>query len=55
MARIVRLKHLKIGDEIKIFQKPIEFKDRPDVVNKWLKLVYFSVREGLIKTFEKIR
>ena len=52
--RIVRFDQLDYGELISIEQKSIDSKDRPEVSNKFRKLIFFILREGIYRTLSKI-
>lgn len=52
---IIRFDQLIYDELINIEQKEIKQKDRPEVENKWRKLLFFIRREGTFKTISKIK
>ncbi len=54
MYSIHRLSHLQYKS-LRVTQKEFSFSDRPEVSNKYRKLFFFLLREGIIKTFRKIQ
>jgi len=55
MARIVKFSDLEFDELVSIEQKTIDIPDRPDVTNKYRKLLFFALREGILRTFHKIK
>lgn len=55
MTRIVKFKDLKFDELVSIEQQIIDVADRPEVTNKYRKLLFFALREGIFRTFHKIK
>lgn len=54
MPEIVRFNNLQFDKLVSVDQQPLDTKERPEVSNKFRKLLFFSQREGLIRTSKKI-
>tara|TARA_R110002050_G_scaffold293182_1_gene449346 strand:+ start:17580 stop:18998 length:1419 start_codon:yes stop_codon:yes gene_type:complete len=52
---IVRFNKLKFDKLLDIQQRTIDSKDRPEVLNKVRKLLFFLLREGVFRTLSKIK
>jgi predicted dehydrogenase len=55
MAAIVKFRDLEYDNLISVEQQGVDELDRPDVANKYRKLLFFVFREGFIRTWNKIR
>lgn len=54
MAEIVRFKSLQFDKLVSVEQRYLDVKERPEVTDKLRKLIFFSQREGLVRTLKKI-
>lgn len=55
MTRIVKFSDLEFDELVSIDQETIDVADRPEVTNKYRKLLFFALREGIFRTFHKIK
>lgn len=55
MAQIVKFNDLEFDVLVSIEQEIIDVVDRPEVTNKYRKLLFFALREGIFRTFHKIK
>jgi predicted dehydrogenase len=55
MGSIVKFKSLNYDELISVEQEPIDVMDRPNVENKYRKLLFFILREGIYRTINKIK
>tara|TARA_R110000772_G_scaffold81035_19_gene172581 strand:- start:603 stop:2033 length:1431 start_codon:yes stop_codon:yes gene_type:complete len=55
MAAIVKFRDLEYDNLISVEQQTVDEFDRPDVSNKYRKLLFFVFREGFIRTWNKIK
>ncbi len=55
MATIVKFRDLEYDNLISVEQQLIDELDRPDVANRYRKLMFFVFREGFIRTWNKIK
>ncbi|SRX72521.1 Gfo/Idh/MocA family oxidoreductase [Aequorivita antarctica] len=55
MVHIVKFKDIEFDELVSIEQEVIFVSDRPEFTNKYRKLLFFAFREGIFRTFYKIR
>src|SRR5690606_21490936 len=55
MAPIVKFSDLEFDEFVSIEQETIHVADRPEVTNKYRKLLFFFLREGIFRTLQKIK
>lgn len=55
MIRIVKFSDIEFDELVSIEQEVIDVADRPEVTNKYRKLLFFVLREGIFRTFYKIK
>jgi len=55
MAPIVKFSDLEFDEFVSIEQETIHVADRPEVTNKYRKLLFFFLREGIYRTIQKIK
>lgn len=55
MARIVKFSDLEFDELVSVEQQTIDVADRPEVTNKYRKLLFFAFREGISRTIHKIK
>ncbi len=54
MAEIVRFNNLQFDRLVSVEQQHVDSKERPEVTDKFRKLMFFAQREGLVRTSKKI-
>ncbi len=54
MAEIVRFNNLQFDKLVSVEQQHLDAKERPEVTDKLRKILFFSQREGLLRTSKKI-
>ncbi len=55
MAQIVKFKDIEFDELVSIEQEVICVTDRPEFTNKYRKLLFFAFREGIFRSYYKIR
>lgn len=55
MSQIVKFKDIEFDELVSIEQQVISTSDRPEFNNKFRKLLFFAIREGIFRSYSKIR